>query len=525
MEKRIKIVWILSLISALVLIGVQGYWLFTQYQYVINSHTEEIARTIQAAGEEELARRKEENGGTFSYSLTSEVEKSALGQTPRKKTTMAFTSGRNRILDDDPELIDEGEDFVRDSIMKIIKNLSAEELLEHGGIKIDFRNISRGISKEGEEMKTMIDDDSSDVPFNILFRPGLPEDSVIWGMSRAMVNQATPFRATLMDSVLYEKYPDISFSFLPWEPIDSVISESSWKRTGSLFSPQITYFYAYSPFQRKGVCLEATLPSLPIFHKMAAQLVLAFGLVLLLIGCLIFQIKTILKQYKIGEMRQHFVNTMIHELKRPVQTLKTFVSFLGDKEMRSDEIMTEQIVQDSMFELDNLSAYLNKLRDMIRADNEVTPLHVSRFDLHELIDKVIRLTHIPHGKEVCFDTHFEMELPFVEADPIHVANILSNLIENAIKYSEEKVNITIDVRRKANELLLTVSDNGIGIPLVEQDKVFAKFYRGSNMPDVTIPGLGLGLSYVKLISEAHQGSVSLNSRLGEGTSITLYLPQ
>lgn len=232
-----------------------------------------------------------------------------------------------------------------------------------------------------------------------------------------------------------------------------------------------------------------------------------------------------MKQRKVGEMRQHFVNTMIHELKRPVQTLKTFVSFLGDKEMRTDEQMTGQIVQDSMFELDNLSAYLNKLKDMVRADDESTPLHISRFNLHELADKVIRLTHIPTGKQATFTTQFEMESPFIEADPIHVANVLSNLIENAIKYSGEKVEITINARRKANDLWLTVSDNGIGIPLVEQDKVFAKFYRGSNMPDLTIPGLGLGLSYVKLISEAHHGSVSLSSNLGQGTSVTLYLPQ
>lgn len=526
MEKRIKIVWILSLISALVLIGVQGYWLFTQYQYVIASHAGEIARAIQVAGEEELARRKEESSGTFSYSLTSEIDKDAPDQTPRKKTTMAFTSGKGRPGGADPEDTDRGEELVRDSIMKIIKSLPPEQIRQRGGIQIDLRNISRmKTPKEGDGIGTLLDDDRANVPFSMLFRPGMPEDSVIWGMSRAMVNQNVPFRADLMDSLLREKLPEVAFTLLPWEPADTVMAESSWRQTGSLFAPQVSYHYAYSPFQRKGIRVEAVLPSLPVFHRMAVQLLLAFGLVLLLIGSLVFQIKTILKQYKIGEMRQHFVNTMIHELKRPVQTLKTFVSFLGDKEMRSDEAMTEQIVQDSMFELDNLSAYLNKLRDMVRADNEQTPLHISRFNLHELTGKVIRLTHIPPGKEVQFDTRFDMDSPWVEADPIHVANVLSNLIENAIKYSGEKVEITIHACRKANELLLTVSDNGPGIPLVEQDKVFAKFYRGSHLRDVTIPGLGLGLSYVKLISEAHHGSVSLNSRLGEGTSITLYLPQ
>lgn len=245
----------------------------------------------------------------------------------------------------------------------------------------------------------------------------------------------------------------------------------------------------------------------------------------MLIVCLIFQIKTILKQKKIGELRQNFVNTMIHELKRPVQTLKTFVAFLGDKEMRADSNATEEVVQDAMFELDNLSAYLGKLKDMVRADNEDTPLNLSRLNLHELTDKVIRLTHIPPNKEVKFTTDFDMESPLIEADSIHLANVLSNLIENAIKYSNASVEIEIKARRKGNELRIAVSDNGIGIPLVDQGRVFAKFYRGSNLPDCNTPGLGLGLSYVKLISEAHQGRVSLESTMDKGTSITLCIPQ
>lgn len=526
MEKRIKIVWVLSLVSALVLIGVQGYWLFSQYHYVIGSQTETIARAIQLVGEEELAKRKAENGGSFSYSLISEVENDSLGLAPRKKTMMTFTTGKNRASDDIFDLADARERELRDSIMKIIKSYNHEQIRESGGIKIDLReDVEMELAKNGEELYARKGKKLSQKSFDLLFRVGMSEDSVVWGMNRAMINQAIPFRTTLMDSLLRETLPDLSFSFSPWEQVDSLMSESHWVQTGTLFSPQITYYYAYSPFQREGICVEAPLPSLPIFHRMAVQVALAFGLILLLIGCLVFQIKTILKQYKLGELRQHFVNTMIHELRRPVQTLKTFVSFLGDKEMRSDEALTGQIAQDAMFELDNLSAYLTQLKDMVRADNEETPLHISRFDLYALTEKVIRLTHIPQGKKVRFETRIKLDSPSIEADPIHVANVLSNLIENAIKYSGEEVVITISAHREANALWLTVADDGIGIPLVEQDKVFAKFYRGSNLPDVNLPGLGLGLSYVKLISEAHRGSVSLRSQLGEGTSVTLYLPQ
>jgi len=281
----------------------------------------------------------------------------------------------------------------------------------------------------------------------------------------------------------------------------------------------------YSPFEYKGVEIIASIPSPPLFGRMAVQFLLSLTLILLLTGCLILQIKTILKQKKINEMREDFVNAMIHELKRPVQTLKTFISFLGNKNMPSDELITEQVIQDSMFELDNLSAYLKKLKDMIHADSDATSLQISRFNLMELIEKIIRLVNCPAEKDVKISASYEMESEWIEADMVHVANVVNNLIENAIKYSIQQVDIEIKAALKGKQLHLTISDNGIGIPYSEQEKIFAKFYRGSNFSDKNIPGIGLGLSYVKLIVEAHKGKISLLSEIEKGTTVTLCLPQ
>jgi len=558
MEKRIKIVWILSLVSALVLIGVQCYWLYTQYRYEVTTYIEKLAHDILAIGEEEYEIRKENRNGSFSYKIKRDTEFSDEGGKAKQNTIMAFSSEISN--DEESELTKTDTDTQEslDSLISEMKGITLGVLKKKGGM-VDLGNLDLYKIYPGKDpddilvsdllnnklINLNIDLNDTGIPdillsdkvdikritkeyitdYSITFNPNMPERSIIDGMNRAFVNREVPFREEALDSLLKKQMPDMPYHLTFVEEKDSISIQSSWEKGGTLFSPCIHVLYAYSPFERKGILIDAGIPPLPLFRQMAGQLLLALGLILLLIGCLIFQIKTILKQRKIGEMRQQFVNTMIHELKRPVQTLKTFVSFLGDKEMRSDEQMTGQVVQDSMFELDNLSAYLNKLKDMVRADDAETPLHLTRFDLRELADKVIRLTHIPAGKEVEFTTQFNMGSPLIEADPIHVANVLSNLIENAIKYSGEKVEIIIQATRRANELWLTVADNGIGIPLVEQDKVFAKFYRGSNMPDLSIPGLGLGLSYVKLISEAHHGSVSLESSPGEGTSITLYLPQ
>lgn len=524
MEKRIKIVWILSLLSALVVIGVQAYWLYSQYTYVTNNYIHQIANDILAVGDEEYEIRKKECGGNFSYSINRNTE--YANDNIQRKVYMAFSS---IATEDSLENLTPGrKKYLMDSIMNVIKQIPIDQLAS--GNLTDFNNIldndheRRFELPENKELGARIAKLDTSV-LSLRFNSGLSEDSIVIGMNRAFINREVPFRMEIIDSLMAIRLPDIPYTAVHWIITDSTLMSSGWSRTGNLFSPGVQVNYVYSPFQQRGIVIEAYIPQQPLFRQMALQLLLSLGFVLLLIGCLIFQIKTILKQKKIGEMRQNFVNTMVHELKRPVQTLKTFVSFLDDKEMRSDEKQTEQVLQDSMFELDNLSAYLNKLKDMIRADDEMTPLHLTRFNLKELTDKVIRLIHIPQGKEVRFSTVYEMESPFIEADPIHVANVISNLIENAIKYSGKEVEIVIKARQEIKELRLSVSDNGIGIPLMEQDKVFAKFYRGSNMNDPNIPGLGLGLSYVKLISEAHQGHVFLKSNINKGTTVTLCIPQ
>ena len=232
-----------------------------------------------------------------------------------------------------------------------------------------------------------------------------------------------------------------------------------------------------------------------------------------------------MEQRKVDELRKSFVNTMIHELKRPVQTLKMCIAFLNNKPMRTNEQMMDAVVQDAIFELDNLSAYLNKVRELTRVDNERTILSIRTFDLSATIEKLIRLNNAPANKFVRFETRFSEQPMWITADPVHIANCMSNLIENAVKYSGSEVCISIIMSLENNRLLLKIKDNGFGIPPQEQSRVFDKFYRAHNIPDVSLPGIGLGLSYVKLIVEAHGGNISLESQPGKGTTFIIEIPQ
>lgn len=288
--------------------------------------------------------------------------------------------------------------------------------------------------------------------------------------------------------------------------------------------PIVRVVYPYNPLKRELVQIDVQIMPHTLLLRMGWQLLGSLLLIILLALCMLFQIKTILKQRRIDELRKSFVNTMIHELKRPVQALTMCVAFLNDKTMRTDEQAMDDVVRDSMSELNNLSAYLQKLRDMTRADDEQTQLSPTTFDLKLVVEKLIRLQHIPEGKQISFETSFTENL-LVTADRVHISNIIGNLIENAVKYSGASVCIAVDCSLRDNRLTVNVSDNGIGIPASEQVRVFDKFYRSSNLPDRSIPGIGLGLSYVKLLVEAHRGTVSLASQLGKGTTITIHIPQ
>lgn len=355
------------------------------------------------------------------------------------------------------------------------------------------------------------------------------EEELGWSMDREvkkyMLQVDVPFTLQRFDSVLAAKLPGIPFETDFCTPRDSLfVTRDTVALRGTRLHPVVEMVYPYNPFGWQQVRITLHPPLQDLLLRMGRQLLGSLALILLLAVCLLFQIKTILKQRRIDELRKSYVNTMIHELKRPVQALKMCVSFLGDKTMRTDEQAMDEVVRDSISELDNLSAYLRKLRDMTLADDEQVQLAISTFDLRPVVEKLIRLQRAPEGKQVLFETRFTDNL-MVVADPVHIANIIGNLVENAVKYSGSSVRILVECSLHGHKLILKVSDNGMGIPVSEQGKVFDKFYRGSNLSIRSLPGIGLGLSYVKLLVEAHRGTLSLTSRVGKGTAIEIILPQ
>lgn len=478
MEKQIKTVWILTIITALLIIGGQAYRLYNQYGYSADEHMRnlhaEILKLENAEFEARYKQRTVNTPMTLSYSI--------------EMPDLTNSKGNSRCV------ITLYEKFTQ----------SQGDSLAAGAV-------------DAFKEKEMRRDTFSVPTYNI------PSELIFEATSRFSTELSFPLTVTRLDSLFEANH--ITATDIRQVNIDSTLWRGTYHSLENLFPPRMLVTYPYNPLVKQAMTAIVTVPVNPLLKQMMWQLTGSILLVLVLVCCLVYQIKTILKQRKIDEMRKSFVNTMIHELKRPVQTLKMCVAFLNNKSMRTDEAAMDEVLKDSMFEIDNLSAYLAKVRDMTRADYEHTPLNIRTFDVCETIQKLIRLCNIPAGKNVVITPHFAMTTQLVTADPVHLANIISNLLENAIKYSGSEVAISISCTLQAHTLTLAISDNGIGIPASEQSKIFDKFYRGNNIPDRNIPGIGLGLSYVRLLTEAHHGTITLTSQPGKGTTFVLCFPQ
>jgi len=482
MEQRIKIVWTLSLTSMLLIVAGQGYWLWNQCQY----KNEELVKEMR----------------------TRMLEAIAQNDSLRASTPMKIFNG----LGDVSWGMNSNREPVGDSAG------GTDKFVYRYMLTTRVEKKSPAASSSGKRSVVYAD--------TIRFKT---EEELGWSMDREvkkyMLQVDVPFTLQRFDSVLAAKLPGISFETGFCTPRDSLfVTRDTVALKGTRLHPVVEMVYPYNPFGWQQVRIALRPPLQDLLLRMGWQLLGSLALILLLAVCLLFQIKTILKQRRIDELRKNYVNTMIHELKRPVQALKMCVSFLGDKTMRTDERAMDEVVRDSISELDNLSAYLRKLRDMTPADDEQIHLAICTFDLKPVVEKLIRLQRAPEGKRVLFETRFTDNLVVV-ADSVHIANIIDNLVENAVKYSGDSVHILVDCALCPRQLTLKVSDDGIGIPVSEQGKVFDKFYRGSNLPDHSLPGIGLGLSYVKLLVEAHRGTISLTSRVGKGTTVEITLPQ
>lgn len=261
-----------------------------------------------------------------------------------------------------------------------------------------------------------------------------------------------------------------------------------------------------------------------VFARMKNLIVLSaiFSLVMVLVFYM--TLRSIMRQKKLGDMKNDFINNMTHELKTPIATISLAIDAISNPQIKDDQEKFEQYAAILKEENQKLNAHVEHVLQMARLEKGDLQLQHSLVDLNRLVQASVG-AHQLQISSIKAKIHLDL-VPslYIRADEFHIATIINNLLDNALKYSQENCEIHITTKRLDDMAVLRISDNGIGIDESLHKKIFEKFYRvqGGNLHDTK--GFGLGLSYVKSIVEKHGGSIELKSVKGKGSEFIIKLP-
>lgn len=263
---------------------------------------------------------------------------------------------------------------------------------------------------------------------------------------------------------------------------------------------------------------------LSIYKRMAGLLACSVLLIIITSVSYFYLIRIILRQKSLAEIKNDFVNNMTHELKTPItvtysaiDALQTF-NLVEQKEKRNEyfSLCREQLM--------HLSGLVEKILSMAVDERKNFRLRLERFDMKPMWDNLMRQFTLKADKPVHFTLQDELNGRLILADKLHLGNALSNLIDNAVKYSLAEAHITLHSRAENGRILLSVADRGTGIPPALQEKIFERFYRIAQGNIHNVKGFGLGLHYVRQVADRHRGAVTVSSNGRSGSIFTLIIP-
>ena len=247
--------------------------------------------------------------------------------------------------------------------------------------------------------------------------------------------------------------------------------------------------------------------------------------VCIILFCFGVSIFIIFRQKKLGDLKTDFINNMTHELKTPVATISLAGEMLKNPRVLSDPDKASNYASIILEENNRLSNHIERVLQFAKYDKGQIELKKEYFDLHELIRNTEQIVHLRvQNDKGELNLHLNAKEHSILADKHHVESVISNIIDNAIKYRKEVPIIDIYTEDAAGGVKIIIADQGIGMSKDIQKKIFEKFYRVStgNLHDVK--GFGLGLSYVKAIIDAHKGRIEVSSELGKGSRFEIFFP-
>ena len=251
----------------------------------------------------------------------------------------------------------------------------------------------------------------------------------------------------------------------------------------------------------------------------------SFIFTVLILVCFVYTIQIIVKQKKLSEMKTDFINNMTHEFKTPIATISLASDSITNPNILTNPEKVARFVGIIKQENSRMLNQVEKVLQMAMVEKQEIKLNLVEVNIHHIIQQAsvhFSLQVEPKGGVIHLNLNAEQHT--VVGDQTHISNLIHNLLDNANKYTPNSPQIVITTRSKPKGIEISVKDNGIGMTKEQIRYIYDRFYRvhTGNLHDVK--GFGLGLSYVKSMVEAHQGTIEVRSELGKGSSFIVYLP-
>lgn len=311
----------------------------------------------------------------------------------------------------------------------------------------------------------------------------------------------------------------LSTQVIPRDMFGSYISDR--KKRGELFTRPILI----NPESEEFLLAAFQNPWTYLVLKLSGQFLFSLLLLTAVIGTFLYLLKTIKKQNQLAMLRKAFVNNMTHELKTPVATVMAAVEAIQRFVAKDDKVKMNTYLDISKAELEHLNNMIERVLELDVDDTHRIRLVRQEFNLISLIRSSLETAEVSTNKMITMDFLPQSDVLLLEADEAHIKNVLVNLLDNAIKYSQDPVVVRVDVKDRGRHVEFSVSDQGKGIAKEHLKSIFDMFFRVSDGNLYDVKGFGLGLAYVKHVVEQHGGGIHVDSVLGVGSTFTISLPK
>ena len=329
--------------------------------------------------------------------------------------------------------------------------------------------------------------------------------------------------ALYVDSLLSVVSLDRNFTVMEVDKDGKVLRQNNSQMTATSLKTRV---FSIRRDQSKGILLALNNPY-PDLLRRVSPLFLASPIILILFGAILLRLLRYLDEQRLmAELRNDFSYAMVHDMKSPLSSIIMGARFLHSGKVDDKPQIKEKYYSIIESEAEHLLALVNKLLTISKLENKKLILNKQTVNLEPVIADIVEKAHNKTDKPIDFTV--DLLTKHVQADEQYLSEAISNLIDNAIKYSNDEIRIAITSQSNDKYVLLKVRDNGIGISKEDQRIIFDKFGRAAIHEQNRkggVSGFGLGLNYVDQVMQAHGGKVTVASELGKFSEFTLYIPK